>query len=267
MTGVEQGDDAVLLHTTADAVRARWVIGADGAHSDLRRCFAVAFDGDTYPTLSLVAATRFPFEHADLAPVSYWTGPLGRVSLIRTPDAWRIAVSTSEPASEPPPGADVPHPTLRAALDRLAGGPGWQSYPIEQHQFYRSHQRVAATFRSGRLVLAGDAAHLTSTTGGMGLNSGVHDAVDLATRLGPALAAGDAEAQERAVARYAAVHRAVACGRVQPVTRAARAAVDARDVAARAARLADLRAAAADPRARLRHLRQASMLADDVSGA
>jgi 2-polyprenyl-6-methoxyphenol hydroxylase-like FAD-dependent oxidoreductase len=155
--------------------------------------------------------------------------------------------------------AALPHPALKAALGLLLGAARWTRYPLEQHQFYRSHQRVASSFRAGRALLAGDAAHLTSTTGGMGLNSAVHDAFDLVRRLALPLADGSGAQQQRAADDYACTRRAVAVHTVQPVTRAVRAVRAATGREARLARIDSLRSVAADPAARLRHLWGLSM--------
>lgn len=263
------GDGAVVTAESAagrrERERARWVVGADGARSAVRKLTGIGFPGDTYPGQSLVAATAFPFENAidDLAAVCYWTGPDGRLSLIRTPDVWRMAVSVpDDPGAAPPEGTygtEHPHPALTAALARLPGTAASAGQQLEQHQFYRSHQRVAGSFRAGRALLAGDAAHLTSTTGGMGLNSGVHDAFDLVARLAPPLAAGDQAAQDRAADGYAQTRRAVAIETVQPETRSLRAAADATDRARRLQRLDALRELAADPARQQSHLWQLSM--------
>lgn len=253
-----------------ESEHASWVIGADGAHSVVRKLSGLAFPGDTYPGLSLVAATGFPFEDAveDLAPVSYWTGPGGRLSLIRTPDVWRVAVSVPDTPAGPPPeyayGPDRPHPALTAALEMIPGAAGWAARPIEQHKFYRSHQRVAGALHAGRMLLAGDAAHLSSTTGGMGLNSGVHDAFDLVSRLAPPIASDDDAGQQRAAADYARARRAVAVTTVQPVTRAVRAAADATGREARLRRIDSLRKLAADPGGELRQVWEMSMF--DAAG-
>ncbi|MFI0371895.1 FAD-dependent oxidoreductase [Actinomadura sp. 1N219] len=267
LTGADD-DAADATVTLADGTRltAPYVVAADGAHSALRKLAGIDFPGDTYPSQSLVAATPFPFEDVvdDLGPISYWSGPNGRLSLIRTPDVWRVATSTTVDAAASADGTQETHPELAAALDLLVGDRSWAASPLQQHQLYRSHQRVADRFRAGRLLLAGDAAHLSSTTGGMGLNSGVHDAFDLAARLGPALrAGGDGEAEAGA---YAAARRDAAVRVVQPATRTVRAGVDATDRDARLARLRDLAATAADPAAATRHLSAMSML-DAVEGA
>jgi 3-(3-hydroxy-phenyl)propionate hydroxylase len=61
--------------------------------------------------------------------------------------------------------------------------PGISNYPIDHITLYKVHQRVAKTFRQGRAFLIGDAAHINNPLGGMGMNSGIHDAMNLAARL------------------------------------------------------------------------------------
>jgi 3-(3-hydroxy-phenyl)propionate hydroxylase len=268
---VDQDDDRVAITMrgddgAADRLVTSWLIGADGARSTVRRATGIEFPGETYPTQSLVAATPFDLAAAvdDLGPVSYWTGPGGRLSLIRTPDTWRMALSTDVAADRGPaasPEESVPHPRLVAALDRLVGDRRWASVPLGQHQLYRSHQRVATRFRAGRALLVGDAAHLTSTTGGMGLNSGVHDAFDLVGRLAGYLRLSDDSGAQQAADQYAAARHEVATRIVQPTTRAVRAGVDATDATARGARLDQLCRTAEDPMLAERHLREVSMLA------
>ncbi len=260
----------VIVDTAAGRrrVAGNWLVGADGARSTVRRALNIDSPGTTYDTLSLVAATRFELAAAiaDLAPASYWTGPRGRVSLIRTPDTWRVAVTTDRPTRRGPLETDAgeaPHPVLAQTLDRLVGNRRWTELPLVQQQFYRSHQRLADRFQAGRVLLAGDAAHLASTTGGMGLNAGIHDACDLAWRMAGPLRRGDTEGAERAAAEYAAHRRGVAVRVVQPATRAARAAVDVIGMRERVARLEALRRAATDPEEAVRHLRAVSMFGED----
>lgn len=245
---------------------ARWLIAADGSHSAVRGSLGVAMVGDTYPTLSLVVATDMPFDEVQpgLGPVSYWTGPTGRMSLIRTPDTWRVALSTDEPAD----GGDSTeaevdddrsvHPRFVEAMSHLDWNRSWDRSDVRQHQMYRSHQRIAGRFRVGRAVLIGDAAHLSATTGGMGLNAGIHDAADLVRRF--AGAAGSRRAEQAAVDAYASSRRRVAAAVVQPTTRATRVDADLTDDAARRDRLADLRAIADDPSRLADHLARACML-------
>lgn len=172
---------------------ASWLVGADGAHSVVRKAMGVAFPGMTYPTLSLVVAADVPLRRAipDLADVSYCWSSEGRISLIHTPDVWRIALGTREPVSRsdlvdvsPIPDPSAAHASYLHAMRLIFDDAGdWMGVPLRQHQFYRSHQRVAERFAAGNMLIIGDAAHLNATQGGMGLNSGIHDAWEVASCL------------------------------------------------------------------------------------
>lgn len=271
VTGCSDDGDGVTVDAsgtaeTADAdlseqISGDVLIAADGSHSAVRRALGVSMPGDTYPTMSLVAATDYDIAATGRSdvPVAYFSGPLGRASFIRTPDVWRVAVTTEIPSdgsmqtvASLDDDATV-HPNLRTALDLYTGSDEWQAVAFRQHQTYRSHQRVADQFHVGRVVLVGDAAHLASTTGGMGLNSGVHDAYDLAERL-------DRLPIDVAIAEYSDVRRVISLDVVQRSTTAARTAVDHTSMAARRERLERLGALAGDEAAARRHLRTASML-------
>lgn len=264
VTAVRAGSGEVELDTDGpsggDRVVTRWLVGADGSHSLVRVQAGLGFAGHTYDSPSVVAATEVDLASLieDLAPVSYWTGPTGRLSLIRTPDVWRIAL-TVPPSADGYGDVDHPHPLLSELLGRLVDGHA-SAIRLKQHQAYLSHQRVASAFRSGRVLLAGDAAHITATTGGMGLNSGIHDAWALAGALADAVASDDS-----AVDRYAARRRSIAERIVQPATTDNRTGADITSAAARQARLDELRATFADPVRRAMFARRAAML-DAVDG-
>lgn len=245
---------------------APWLIAADGSRSAVRGAVGVGMVGDTYPTLSLVVATDTPFDtvRPGLGPVSYWTGPNGRMSLIRTPDTWRVALTTDEPvhagdSTETKPDNDRSiHPRFLGAMSHLDGSRSWERSDVRQHQMYRSHQRIADRFRVGRTVLIGDAAHLSATTGGMGLNAGIHDAADFVRRFAGVTAS--LRARHEALEAYADRRRRVAAAVVQPITRASRVDADLTDVAARRDRLTGLRDIAGDPSRLADHLARACML-------
>ncbi|MET8121610.1 NAD(P)/FAD-dependent oxidoreductase [Micromonospora sp. NPDC005189] len=258
VVGLRQNDTGVELDVAVDGagavVTCRWAVAADGAHSTARKLLDVPFPGFTYPSLSLVVATPFRFEDAvpDLGAVGYWSGPQGRFSLIKTPDIWRAALSTPTGVDDEPPVGT--HPAFLDAVKLLLGGrPDARELPLSQHQLYRSHQRLAASFRIGRVLLAGDAAHLSSTTGGMGLNSGIHDAMAVAA----ALAERD---QDAATTEYAQRRRSVAERFVQPTTTENRTSADGVEVAGRRERLSRLRALAENPEDARKYLRRVSML-------
>ncbi|MEO6943881.1 MAG: NAD(P)/FAD-dependent oxidoreductase [Lacisediminihabitans sp.] len=261
VVGLRQDDDAVYLDVeTSEGTRAlggRWVIAADGAHSTIRHILDVPFPGFTYPLQSLVAATAFDFESyfPQLPAVSYWTGPRGRFSLIRTPDIWRIALSTSTTSDETyVRDGSRPHADFIADIELLFKGEvDPLSIELQQHQMYRTHQRLAETFKVGRVLLAGDAAHLSSTTGGMGLNSGIHDASALSRAFGePDL--------EAALESYAYGRRRMAEQVIQPMTTQSRQRTDLASVEARQQRLTDMIQLASHEESAREHLIGTSML-------
>ena len=265
VVGLHQDDDGVELEVESgsarDTIRSRWAIGADGAHSTVRKAVQVSFPGFTYPFQSLVVATRFPFDVylPDVSPVTYWTGPRGRFSLIRTPDIWRIALTTDTRSGEAfVRQGSQPHSHFISDVELLFRGKvDPLEMKLEQHQMYRTHQRLAATFRCKNVLLAGDAAHLSSTTGGMGLNSGIHDAHALANAFGQ-------HDRESSLTAYADGRRRMAEEIIQPLTTSSRQGTDLSSVAARADRLANLVNLASDPSKAQQYLVRASML--DVAG-
>jgi 3-(3-hydroxy-phenyl)propionate hydroxylase len=182
--------------------------------------------------------------------------------MIRTPDIWRIAMTTQAEDDSAARGTiEEPAADFVAAINlllKLIPGTTLADLDLKQYEVYRSHQRVAAEFSSGRVALAGDAAHLTSTNGGMGLNSGVQDAAALVT----ALLAAIAENSTEPITSYASARKQFCERFLQPTTTANHETVDNPDQATRAARLAKLAAQAADPAQELAAVAKASMLTD-----
>ncbi|HUE11403.1 MAG TPA: FAD-dependent monooxygenase [Steroidobacteraceae bacterium] len=158
----------------------RYLIGADGASSKVRRALGIEFEGFTWPDRLLVVSTPFDFHGVipGLTAVNYVADPERWYFLLQIPGLWRVMFLVNEDAS------DERVQTREFAQALMAGVvPGISNYPIDHITLYKVHQRVAKTFRQGRAFLVGDAAHINNPLGGMGMNGGIHDAVNLAARL------------------------------------------------------------------------------------
>jgi 3-(3-hydroxy-phenyl)propionate hydroxylase len=160
--------------------RGCWLIGADGARSDVRRALGIEFEGFTWPERFLVASTPFDFRAVipDLVSVSYVADPERWHFLLQIPGLCRVMFPIAENES------DELALTRDFAQSLMAGVvAGIAAYDIAHVTLYKVHQRVAKSFRQGRAFLAGDAAHINNPLGGMGMNGGIHDAINLTDRL------------------------------------------------------------------------------------
>jgi 3-(3-hydroxy-phenyl)propionate hydroxylase len=158
----------------------RWLIGADGARSEVRGALGIAFEGFTWPDRFLVVSTPFDF-HAvieNLVPVTYIADPQRWHFLLRIPGLWRVMFPIRADESDETALSQAFAQSLMATVV-----PGIDTYEIAHTTLYKVHQRVAATFRRGRGFLIGDAAHINNPLGGMGMNGGIHDATNLTGRL------------------------------------------------------------------------------------
>lgn len=162
------------------AVRAQIAVGADGSRSLVRKAMDLPFDGETYPETTVLVTTQFPFEdHLEgLSNVTYCWKEGGNFSLLKVPGRWRVSIY---PREDLPIEDQLTEDAIEQSLQIVVPRP--QRYEVLDKRPYRVHQRIVPRYNHGRLVLAGDAAHLNSPSGGMGLNGGIHDAFELAAAL------------------------------------------------------------------------------------
>lgn len=206
----EQGVDLTFTGPNGDEMlRCAWLIGADGANSIVRRSQDIPFEGFTWAERFLVITTPADVEaeRPGVTSVSYWADPQRWHFFLRIMGAWRIMIPV-------PP--DIPDDTVTStgfARDMLVSIlPKAKDAPILHTTLYRVHQRVADHFRKGRTFLAGDAAHINNPLGGMGMNGGVHDALNLTHLLGPVI---KGEADASTLDAYERQRRAVTMDAIQ----------------------------------------------------
>lgn len=183
VSGLEQDGNGVTLRTSHGPVRAAWVVGADGAHSAVRHAAGIGFPG-------VPLVERFLLADVDLDPgadlglprdaVGVWLRGQEMLGAFPLPDGgagrrWRLMA--------PAPG---PVDDVLTALTGMLGSHTGRAPVVDRAVWtseFRIHRRLADTYRRGRVLLAGDAAHIHSPFGGQGLNTGIGDAENLAWKL------------------------------------------------------------------------------------
>ena len=239
-------------------VSGSYLVGADGGRSTVRKALGIDFEGYTFPERFLVLTTPFDFagEHG-VAYRAYFSDPDEWANLFKVAGddhkgRWRAVF----PALPGQTDDEVLNPAAtEARLQKFFPKSG--TYDIFHRNIYNVHQRVAASFRKGRVFLAGDSAHVNNPIGGLGLNCGVHDATQLASLLS-AVTLG--ERPEADLAQYDAVRRPMNIEYVQQQTIATKKRLEEKDPAKREANFEQLRRNAADPVAHRAFLMRTSLL-------
>jgi len=252
VVGLAQDDEGVTVTVRTPGgeqqLKASFVLGADGARSMVRSLLGFKFEGYTLEERFLLVGTPVSFERflPDISYVNYISDPEEFLFILRVPEAWRLLYPV-------PPGVpdevaldeDRVQQQLQRALHTT------EHFPIVERMIYRVHQRVSEQFYKGRVILLGDAAHVNSPMGGLGLNSGIHDAVDLSRRLVRVLER-EREGEGRGnlaaeLETYARVRREVALAYVRQISERNTKIMNEKDSEHRLKLQRDLAAEAADP--------------------
>lgn len=183
LVGAREDGDRVIATIERDGkqedIRAKFLIGADGSRSTVRKVMDVPFDGITYEEKFVSVSTPYPIETilTDIEYVNYIADPNEWLVLLRVPGLWRILIPAGSDTDNDELLSDA---SIAAVFDRIVPGVAVET---NFRKIYKVHQRVAGTFHKGRMLLVGDAAHLNNPLGGFGMNSGIHDVWNLADKL------------------------------------------------------------------------------------
>ena len=245
--------DVITADGTTETLTGSFLVGADGIGSVVRKAMNVEFDGITIPELFLTISTTYDFRNTmpDLANIAYLSDPDEWYVLIRTSRVWRALFPVQAELSD----ADVTSPERAERLLQGAAARA-EPYEVSHRTAYRVHERVASTYVQGRLLIAGDAAHVNNPLGGMGLNGGIHDAFNLCQTLTEVIRG----APIATIGRYSRQRRKVALDVVQQTTLRNRAMLNTREPAARQAYYDDLRRIADDPALHRDYVMRTSMI-------
>jgi 2-polyprenyl-6-methoxyphenol hydroxylase-like FAD-dependent oxidoreductase len=190
---IEDGADGVTLTAaTPDGeatLSAKWLIGADGARSAVRRLAGIEFEGHTWPERFVATNVKFDFSRLGYCQANFVCDPVNMavIAQLDREGVWRCTYMED---------SALPLETYEERIHRryewfMQGG---KDYEIVSSSPYMLHQRAAATLRKGHVLLAGDAAHATNPCGGLGLTSGVWTGMVLADVLGAVLRGEEDEA-------------------------------------------------------------------------
>jgi 3-(3-hydroxy-phenyl)propionate hydroxylase len=244
----EQNADRVIARVTnpageEDVIEGHYIVSGEGARSIVRKDLGIEFEGFTYPDRTLNIEVAYDFRQHGYAERNYISDPDEWSNLFHwkgPPDRWRVHFPT---AAEDDPEALQRPEALQARLQGFLPKPG--GYDIVGSNLYTVHQRVATKFRVGRAILAGDSAHVNSPIGAMGMNSGIHDAINLADKLIKILRR---EVGDEVLDRYERQRRHVALQHTQAETMRNKRVLAEKDPAVRSKNHEQLRRTAEDPK-------------------
>jgi 3-(3-hydroxy-phenyl)propionate hydroxylase len=247
-TGFDQDADGVAAWVSnpageREAIRGSYLVSGEGARSIVRKDLDIAFEGFTYPDRTLNIEVAYDFRRHGYTERNYISDPDEWSNLFHwkgPPDRWRVHFPTEE--HDDPEALQRPE-VLQARLKAFI--PNDRDYDIVGSNLYVVHQRVATKFRAGRAILAGDSAHVNSPIGAMGMNSGIHDAFNLADKLIGILRK---ETDDQVLDRYERQRRHVALQHTQAETIRNKRRLAEKDLSVRKRNHDELRRTADDPK-------------------
>jgi len=243
----QDSDGVTVVADTPDGeetFKGSWVIGADGGGSIVRKSADIEFEGFTYPEKFALISTPYDLGQHGFTDTAYISHPVEWCAVFRLPHLgppglWRFLYGCGpDETDEEALADDRVEERLQAVVPKTG------RYEIIHRTIYRVHQRVAKTFRSGRMLLAGDSAHLNNPLGGFGLNSALQDAINLTDKLSAVLRG---EAEEAILDRYVRQRRTVNIEYVQEASIRNKRVLEETDPEIRKQRLAELRRASEVP--------------------
>jgi 2-polyprenyl-6-methoxyphenol hydroxylase-like FAD-dependent oxidoreductase len=185
VTDLRQDTDGVTVTVNGERTeRAGYVVGCDGAHSTVRRLLGVRFSGRSYDTRIVLADSRFDRD-LPLA-VNPFVGRDGVVLLPPYGDGWYRATIWDRTRQHVPLDQPVDIEEVRDSVRRIAGDDLGLA-EMRWSMRFLSERRQAERYRVGRIFLAGDAAHVHSPLGAMGMSTGIQDAANLSWKLAAAV--------------------------------------------------------------------------------
>ena len=210
VTEISQAGDRVIVKAETpgggETFEGAWVIGCDGGGSAVRKSAQIEFGGFTYPEKFALVSTSYDLGRRGFSDTAYISHPVEWCAVFRLPDTgppglWRFLYGCHpDETDDEAMSDDIVEARLQAVV------PKTDRYETVHRTIYRVHQRVADTFRHGRILLAGDAAHLNNPLGGFGLNSGLQDAMNLTDKL---VAVWRGELDDSVLDRYVRQRRTV----------------------------------------------------------
>lgn len=236
-----------------ETINGSHIVSCEGAHSIIRKSLDVEFEGYTYPDRTMILSVVYDFDRRHgYAPRNYLSDPVEWANLFKWPELWRVVLGTN---INDDPETVMSDASIHERLRRLI--PDANGYEVLSRSLYTVHQRVAATFRGGRALLAGDAAHVTTPIGGLGMNSGIHDAFNLGEKLGAVITQGE---DDSLLDRYSRQRHHVAVNYTKAQTEKNKRLLEEKDPAIRKKNHDQMRKTADDPQLARDYLLRASLI-------